>query len=269
MLQSGGNVIMSQDNTEAYLHTFQKEKQELIVRISWCWEKGLPPFPMIGNYYKARARFDRAIDVKTGEVIGEGIAFNWLEWLSEKKLFGFRFGYHFQRGHLYRLLVREDLPRDNVQFRRYYVEQLLEKNVNEPKLLPNLREFSLNRKPSQFEMQIDWLGENCIVCVEIAAGDKESETASKKLEEICTDLPAFDHRIKEYIVDTMSGSIKEWCGKEIGREEFMKRLRVPLITIHENNSMEFVFDDDNLFGGHSILLEMDSEGQLTAVMLAG
>lgn len=81
------------------------------MRIRWSWERGCSDFSLIDNHYKA-------------------------EWLVPKKTFGFKYGYKFKRGNIYRILVREYIPRGNENFRKYYLEQVLEKDVNDPRLDP-------------------------------------------------------------------------------------------------------------------------------------
>ena len=125
-----------ENTVEEYRKQFQPETVELIVRIRWCWEKGHANFKMFGNYYKAEAQFDKALDVKSGQVIGaeELGFFHKIEWLSPKKLFGFKYSYKFEKGNLYRILVRESIPKGDEKFKKYYLEQVLEKDVKEPRL---------------------------------------------------------------------------------------------------------------------------------------
>ena len=117
---------------------FVDEARELVVRISWCWTKQSGPFPEEDGLCHARARFDQAIDVQTGELIGKGL-FNWLEWLAPKRRIGFPYRYAFEAGHAYRLLVRPAREEGDGQSRSYYVEQLLEADVREPRLDPYLQ----------------------------------------------------------------------------------------------------------------------------------
>lgn len=74
-----------EDKIETYKKQFKPEVFELIVRISWCWERGCSDFKAEDNYYIAQARFDKALNAKTGESLGTGFGFNWLEWLAPKK----------------------------------------------------------------------------------------------------------------------------------------------------------------------------------------
>ena len=128
---------------EEYKKQFKSEVLELIVRIGWCWEKGCSGFDMMDNYYRARASFDKALNVKTGEVLETiGAKFNLIEWLAPKKIFGFKYVYKFKKGNMYRILVREYIPKENEinkltnkwTNKVYYIEQVLEKDIYEPRL---------------------------------------------------------------------------------------------------------------------------------------
>lgn len=127
-----------ENKIETYKKQFKPETLELIVRISWCRDKSCCDFKSDNNYYIAQARFDKALNAKTGESLGTGFGFNWLEWLVPKnapqKRFGFKYGYKFKKGHTYRILVREYIPGGNDKFKKYYLERILEKDVNEPRL---------------------------------------------------------------------------------------------------------------------------------------
>lgn len=128
---------MMENIVEEYKKQFKPEPLELIVRIRWCWEKGNSDFAMLGDCYIADASIYRVFDVKSGEMIDDGMyEFCRMEWLAPKKLFGFKYGYKFKKGNLYRVLVREYISEGDEKCRRYYLEQVLEENVKIPTLDP-------------------------------------------------------------------------------------------------------------------------------------
>ena len=128
---------MMENIVEEYKKQFKPETLELIVRIRWCWEKGNSDFAMLGDCYIADASIYRVFDVKSGEMIDDGMnEFYRMEWLAPKKLFGFKYGYKFKKGYLYRVLVREYISEEDEKCRRYYLEQVLEENVKVPTLDP-------------------------------------------------------------------------------------------------------------------------------------
>lgn len=122
-----------EDKVEEYRKQFQPETIELIVKIRSCWEKGCPDFGMLGNYYKADATIDRALDVKSGELLYGGM-WCYITWLCPEKNRGFKYVHKFKKGKMYRVLVREYIPKENENIRKFYLEQVLEKNIKEPRL---------------------------------------------------------------------------------------------------------------------------------------
>lgn len=123
-----------ENKIEEYKKQFKTEETELIVRISWCWKRGSSGFSKMDNYYKVYARFDKALNVKTGELLETGVAYNWIRWLAPEKSFGFKYGYKLKEGHMYRILAREYISKEDDKFKAYYLEKMLEKDVKEPRL---------------------------------------------------------------------------------------------------------------------------------------
>ena len=123
-----------------YLAPYGEQPQERIVRIiySETEKNGHPSSTEVENHYRFRARFDQAVDPASGEMLPR-CDFNWLTWLAPKKLLGISSPYHFREGHCYRLLLRPH--RDNGETRQndFYVEKLLEADVEEPLLDPVLQ----------------------------------------------------------------------------------------------------------------------------------
>lgn len=80
------NKIMV-ENIQEYMKNFKEEQKELLVRINWCYKKGKSgEFSSIENYYDVTARFDMALDAKTGEPLQTDLAtYKWLEWFVPKK----------------------------------------------------------------------------------------------------------------------------------------------------------------------------------------
>lgn len=141
-------------NPDEFMQQYGDETCELIVRVGWCWAKGRGSFPQIGDLYHAKARFDRALDVRSNEVFGQGV-FNWLEWLTPKHLLGHPYGFAFKEGHLYRVLVRPALANaaEAGKSSSYYVEKILESDVTESRLDPYL-EFTSEFCPEEVERDI-------------------------------------------------------------------------------------------------------------------
>lgn len=381
-----------ENQVEAYKKQFKLEELELIVRISWCWKKGGSKFDMLDNCYKAQARFDKAFNVKTGEVIDAGFVFHWLEWLAPKKMFGFPYGYQFKKGNLYRVLVREYIPNENDRFKKYYIEQVLEENVHEPRLdavysfesqfeeqrveltvlvkkricgwatIPGYRipratfiasidnganelnesygtltwiekdrkadiqfnfetmgtyrvrarkhkenknayqllevikkvtddrlegvkeeylktviiqnefgDFKLDRMENRFAGQIDYLGEKSLVYMNVEEGKTTADIQFNKLREICSHLADWNGRVQEFASSELLELANDWNEEEveITREQFIERIGIPDITIDVDGSMWVMFGDDDMFAGHSIVIDIDENGNFQSADIVG
>lgn len=378
-----------------FMKHFKDEQKELIVRIDWCYEKGNSPFSSIEDCYKVQARFDMALDAKTGEMLSaEPEKFHLLEWfaLKKKKLFAFKYGFKFEKGKNYRILAREYINKPTDKFIAYYVDEVLEYNVkdnrldmgylfdseydndvldlavliksriygwsrtasyrfpkttiiasvdlntkeqaNQPaylcwiekdtksKLSHNFEdmgiyhikarrnqqdqnsymlvdvikkvhneyleeikeaylkpvtfmyreaEFTLSRQYNRFIGELDYLGEKCDVFLHVSDDDISAENHIKKLDEIFSDLSAFDSKVKEFAAEELLNDVWEADedGKEITKEDFMKRMGTPSIDIEKDGSMCFMYDSDGMFTDHSITISISSNGDFEEAGIEG
>lgn len=368
---------------EEFMRQFDSDPYELIVRISWCWTKKSGPFSETGGQFHAKARFDRAIDTRTDEVIGAGL-YNWLEWLTPRHRIGHPYGLAFESGHLYRILVRESSANDTGMCRRYLVEHIVESEVEEPRLDPiwefesqyhaeeidrylliednaygwanafgyrraqvrylavahgesdrpipclnhlawmekggegglrttfsklgvyravvrqgrkdpaslmlvrvigrargtdasrfdairdeytkpviierALGKFTLNRRYDWYEGTIDYLGQECDVLLSVDEGTTDTGRAIESLERLCGDLRSVDRQVREYASAELLTNACDWCDEELTPEQFMERMSNPSITIGTDGSIEFMFDDGDMFWGHAIVVWMGADG---------
>lgn len=110
---------------DEYLNQFKSEQLELIVRIKWCAKKGDGRIPAAG--------FDRALNVKTGELFGIGSVANNCLMCSPSED---KYGYKLREGKLYHILVREKISKGDDKYIAYYLDKVLERNVKELRLHP-------------------------------------------------------------------------------------------------------------------------------------
>ncbi len=391
MLTGRGKNVIMENKIEEYKKQFRTETLELIVRISWCREKGKSGFNMLDNYYIGQARFNEAFNVRTGELL-ETVGLNWLEWLAPKKVFGLKYGYKFKEGNMYRLLVREYIPKENDKFKKYYIEQVLEQDVREaqldtryrfeskfeeenmdlivlikqricgwridskyripkatfiasidnrtnelsdsygtltwiekdshlnikfnfedlgiylvrvrqskehnnsymlldvkkmvtddrlesirekylePVILKNeLGEFKLDRNFNWFEGQMDYFGGKCPVYMRVEEGETAVDIQFRKLKEIFHNLEDWDKQLKEYVSNELLELANEWCEDEteITKKQFLQRIGIPEINIGTDGTVEIMFNDDNMFNGHTIVVDIDENGEFTGADIVG
>lgn len=109
-----------------YKKQFKTEESELIVWISWSWQNR----SLRDKYYEINANFDKALNVKTGELLGMGVVHHITG--PGGRLLN-KYGYKLKEGHTYRILAREGTPKGDSRFKKsYYLEKILEKDVNVP-----------------------------------------------------------------------------------------------------------------------------------------
>ena len=60
---------MADQSLAQYKSSFEPETRELLVRISWLPKEVHPDRNLIDSQYKVQARFDRAIDPETDQIV--------------------------------------------------------------------------------------------------------------------------------------------------------------------------------------------------------
>ncbi len=376
---------------QEYLENFKTEEIELIVRITWCEKNGVTSLGKVNEYIKGSARFDLALNLQTGEIIGQDVVFNWIEWLYTKKFFYLN-KYKFIEGGVYRILVREYISKKDDKFKKYYLEKVLEENVNEPRLDPlynfkskfsddememivliknkifsyliksnyrvpsvnfiasinnttkilnrepgkliwmeknsnsdikfnfdklgiylvkvkiskennnsyllvdvlqkmknnsleeikeeylkpvvindKLGEFKLNRDYNSFEGDINYLGSKCNVYLEVDEGRTDANLQLNKLKDIYTNLENWNNNLNNFIVEKLLDYANDYNeeDKEITKEDFLNKLGKPSITIKNDLSIEVIFDSNDIFNDHFVVVNIDKDGNFINADLEG
>lgn len=380
-----------------YMESYREEQRELIVRISWCYKKGKTgEFNSLQNCYEASARFDIALDVKTGEMLPtDSVAYKQLKWLVPKKkgLFGFKYGFKFEEGKIYRILAREYINKPTDKFVRYYIDDVLEYNIKDDRFDPvylfeskfseevlelavlikgkicgwtcsmayrmpgttviasvNLKtneidrhpfflhwiekesklklkynfealgiyhirarkskisensymlvnvvkkvqnqwleevkeeykkpvivtyketEFTLNRRYNQFEGKLNYLGEKIDVFLHVSEENIAVKNHIRKLDDIYDNLLTFDSKVREYAAEELLEAAYDWMNddmNEISKEEFMKRIGMPIIDIYNDGSMSLMYDSDGMFTDHVITIGVNANGDFEKATIEG
>lgn len=124
--------------------------------------------------------------------------------------------------------------------------------------------FYLNRQTDWFETEVDWLGTTVILFF-YQEDDRDSCTAHAKA--LVDEMERWDKRTRECAADefhNLANEWTQWLEEEEGiapltREEFMERLELASIEVRSDSSVEFWFNDDGMFYGHSIHVSGDLE----------
>ena len=140
----------------------------------------------------------------------------------------------------------------------------------EPVVLRNrFGTFTLDRTYDWYAGEIDYLGEPCEAYLQVEDGTTDAAFQLSRLCELCGDLAAVDRRVRAYAADEMLEDACEWCEDDLDRATFMKAISPVSVSVSEDGSVEFAFDDADIFAGHTILVDMEPDGKLVEAYIAG
>jgi len=132
-----------------------------------------------------------------------------------------------------------------------------------------LGEFRRPNEGSEFQGQ---LGDVAVVL------DADEEYAAALAQRVSTTVgePAgFARRIAVELANSFSperpGEVEVWENDEtvISAAEFARRIRLDCIAAAGEGEIELYFDDDGMFGGHTIRVWVDEAGTVTDAQIAG
>ena len=114
--------------------------------------------------------------------------------------------------------------------------------------------------------------------VTIALDVDDEEAAAALAQRVSTtvgDLDGFARRIAVELASSFApegpDEVEVWESGEsvISAAEFARRIRLDCITAADGGDIELYFDDDGMFGGHSIRAWVDEAGALADAQIAG
>lgn len=267
---------------EKFLQEFDTTEEEMTILVKDFSKGGV----IEGDYCFANIWFIAYIDNKSGEVVQEKGTLYWVMPKSSKNYI-----HKFKDYEICRVLVRKCRP-DVMTLAgkpwphpRYYIVKILKQNVAEPRL-EAIREkylapvsiedragtFCLKRKYDCFEGQIDWLGIPQEVTLD---KDSDSDTAEKALRTLhlfLDDAEKWDKILRDYAAQQLTELANDWRQEddpEITEEEFSKRIGIPKFHINDEGGFEAEYEDDDMFGGHWVVVYGDEDGTLKEAKIEG
>lgn len=270
------------DPEEKFLQEFETTEEEMTVLVKDFSKGGI----VRGDYLFTGIWFIAYIDNKSGEVVQEEGTLNWVIPQSSQNYI-----HKFEDYGICRVLVRKSRP-DVMTLsgkpwphHRYYIERIIEQNVAEPRL-EAIREkylapvsiedragtFCLNRKYDWFKGQIDWLGTPMEILLD---KDSDSDTAEKALRTLhlfLDDAEKWDKILRDYAAQQLTELANDWRQEddpEITEEEFSKRIGIPKFHINDEGGFEAEYEDDDMFGGHWVVVYGDEDGTLKEAQIEG
>lgn len=226
-----------------------------------------------------------SIDLQTGALHEEGLL-SWLVDESDRQRGGWIFD--LQPLTIYHVKCREAL-RDGFHMRSCMLVEVVERDLHHPELDRILEAymvpveftddlcgtFRLEREFDWFSAEVDWLGETCMVALE--CDEENEETADDALEafrKIYENIEEWDRQFRVYAAKNLTETANDWRDDEadpepITEERFIGRICICEFTMAPEGDYTAYYDDDDMFGGHSITIEGNVDTGMERVMLEG
>ncbi|MDD7294993.1 MAG: DUF2262 domain-containing protein [Oscillospiraceae bacterium] len=274
---------------EKFENEFEKEITDLLVLTKTSTSGGA----VVGNFIRPVVYFVASVNLQTGEFSHESGILTWMTNRNEEN-----WGYDFQSFEIYHIQARKSIPVVLQEHtvaawnHRYLVCKVMKKNVSDPRLdamqarlkqpiviEDAMGKFFLNRQFSCFESDVDWLGTSCNVLLN--TDEEDGETAEKALEKfhmLYADLTGWDHRFRAYAAEKLVEGANDWLQDEleegeeadpITEEDFARRIVISMIAIEADGSITVYYDDDDMFWGHTIVVSINQNGEMTDADIAG
>ena len=264
---------------------FETEEYEMLILVqSSC--KGAVN---IKDMLKPFVDFLASIDLRTGQFSHEK---GRLEWLIKNDNNRQGWGYEFKQLGIYRVTVRKCIPQDQTPYmnNRYMLINVLEENASNKKLealkayyakpvsIENeLGSFALDREFSWFEGIVNWNGVEANVYLETDEEDGDTaKQAMKVLKRVVDNIVENDTKYREYAAEELTELANDWMEaldeidtEEITKEIFMKRMEMSEIMVSSKGSLSLFYNDDDMFWGHVIEIDVDSSGGIISAHIAG
>ena len=268
---------------------FETEEYEMLILVqSSC--KGAA---IIKDMLKPSVDFFASIDLRTGQFFHEKGRVEWLIKNDNKRK---GWGYEFEQFGIYRVAVRKCIPQKLQPYQaqyinnRYMLISVLEENASNEKLealkeyyakpisMENeLGSFVLDREFSWFEGIVNWNGTEANVYLETDEEDGDTaEQAMKVLKEVVDNIVDNDTRYREFAAQELTELANEWMdesdeidAEEITKEIFAKRMEISEITVNSDGSLSLFYNDDDMFWGHAIEIEVEPNGEIISADIAG
>jgi len=131
--------------------------------------------------------------------------------------------------------------------------------------------FEWNKSFLYFEGEIDYLGETCNIKLKTDNGELAADAHLERLNGIYRQLEKWDLEVKEFAAEDLLELANEWREDEaeITKEEFIRRIGTPDITINADMSMVFTFGSDEMFTDHAIEIYIDENDNITGSDIVG
>ncbi len=274
---------------EEFEKEFDSEEIEMLVLI----KSGCSGAAVYDNMLRPSVDFLASFDLETGTLLKETGRIEWMI-KNEKNRKGW--GYDFQQFGIYHIKVKKCISKKLKPYQmellnnRYMLIDIIEDNVTNadleklqeyyarPVTIENeLGVFELNREFSWFEGEIDWDGIEVSVFMETdEEGGDSAIRAITALLEFANNFKELDKRYRIFAAKQLTELANDWLESdeeseldEISQEMFTKRIEMSEMIFSSSGELTLYYNDDDMFWGHSIEIDIDVSGKAIDANIVG
>lgn len=272
---------------------FEKEFNNKEIEMLVLMKSGCNGAVVCGDVLRPSVDFLASIDLETGILSKTTGRIEWLIKKGNQK----GWGYNFKQFGIYHVKVRKCIPQELKPYQmellnnRYMLIDIVEENARNteleklqdyystPIIIENeLGTFELNREFSCFEGQVKYDDIEISVLIETDEEDGESaRNAMKALFNFSNHFKDLDQQYRMFAAKELTESANEWLEDDdneekpdvITEEMFMNRIQLSEITATSNGELVLYYNDDDMFFGHIIEVNIDDSGNPIEVSIAG
>lgn len=162
-----------------------------------------------------------------------------------------------------------------------YILELLEKDIKDEYLENLLAEYNkpvtfisdvlgnlnLDKELGWLEGEADWLGMDAAIHVNVEEDLSDAEDGIKNLEEFYKNRKEWDSKLRAYAAKELLDSANDWINSdnledeliELTPEEFAERIGIESVDVNADGTFTVMYDDDDIFAGHVVVVEGNME----------
>ena len=130
-----------------------------------------------------------------------------------------------------------------------------------------LGELSLDRELGWIQGKCDWLGTDIDVTVSVEEDLSDAEEGIKNLEEFYKNRNEWDPKLRAYAAEELIDSANDWINSDnfeeeeivLTEEQFAERIGIESVEVNADGSFTVMYNDDDIFAGHVVVVDGDIE----------
>lgn len=261
---------------DSFEEQYEIQEREYFVLMSdeSIWSMG------VSSYTVAQAPFIACVDIETNELKHDEGRLTWP--MKNKEERAGKYFNRFQKGCIYHIKARKHMDDTesngmlSSRYKKLYVTVVLEEGVackvleeilaeyRKPIILQDeiLGELLLNRDLSLFEGSTLWLNNKIRITLDIDTENRSTWTKARNaMKKLLAEQQKWDILIRDFAALKLTSLANKWQDEEdekapdISEKDFAGRINIESISITSGGSFSACFNDDDMFWGHTIMVD--------------